>query len=324
MRMIDRREILQSLTGAAAALAVPAAFSQQSTRILVGFPPGGLPDLVARTLTDPIFKAMGTPAVVENKPGANGRLAAQAVKAAAPDGRTLLLCPASAMVHLPHVYNDLGYDPFADFVPVAQIVDNDFAFAINAKIPAQNLTEFAAWCKQNPQLATYGTPGPGSSPHLMGVMIAKGLGITMNHIPYRGTNFALADIGGGHITAMIAASSFVAGPHKAGQLRALGITGRNRLPAMPDVPTFAESKLPQLTLTEGTWVFAPAKTPQATVDKLADALIGALQTREMQNLIQGQAEPAPLRSKALATLMREEFDRRGADIRAAGFTARTT
>lgn len=318
----NRRNALQALAAAGAAWAVPGAQAQAATaRILVGFPPGGLPDMVARAIAEPIGQALGVAAVVDNRPGANGRIAAQAVKNAAPDGRTVLLCPASAMVHLPHVYKDLGYDPFTDFVPVAQVVENDFAFAISPKIPARDLKEFAAWCRANPQAATYGTPGPGSLPHFMGVALAKALGVTLNHIPYKGTNFAITDLGGGHIAAMISSSTFVVTPHQNGQVRVLGVTGRQRLPALPDVPTFLEQGITPLNITDGTWVMAPAKTPQAMVDKLAEAVISSLQGREMKQVTSGQAQAAPLRPAALRERMRQEFDQRGSYIRAAGFSA---
>ena len=320
-----RRHTLRTLLGAGVTLSTMPGWAQSSTvKILVGFPPSGLPDQVARAIAEPVAQAMGVPAVVENRPGANGRIAAQAVKNAAADGHTLLLCPASAMVHLPHVYKDLGYDPFTDFVPVAQVVENDFAFAIGPKIPAKDLKEFAAWCREHPQMASFGTPGPGSSPHFMGVTLARALGVDMNHIPYRGNNFAITDMAGGHISSMISSSTFVVAPHKAGQVRVLGITGRQRLPSLPDVPTFAEQGIAQLSISEGTWVMAPARTPAAVVDKLADAVIGSLKTRAMQQVIQGQAEAAPLRSAALVQRMRQEFDQRGAGIRATGFSASQT
>lgn len=321
----SRRHTLSTLLGAGASLASLPGWAQSSNvKILVGFPPSGLPDQVARAIADPIAQAMGVPALVDNRPGANGRIAAQAVKNAAPDGMTLLLCPASAMVHLPHVYKDLGYDPFTDFAPVAQVVENDFAFAINPKIPARDLKEFAAWCRENPQTASYGTPGPGSAPHFMGVTLARAMGVQMNHIPYRGNNFAITDMAGGHISSMISSSTFVVNPHKTGQVRVLGITGRQRLPSLPEVPTFTELGIPPLNISEGTWVMAPARTPPAVVEKLADAIIASLKTRAMQQVIQGQAEAAPLRPAALTQRMRQEFDQRGVGIRATGFSANQT
>jgi tripartite-type tricarboxylate transporter receptor subunit TctC len=299
----------------------PAAAQAGPVRVFVGFPAGGLPDAVARSLAPAVGALMGSPAVVENRPGANGRLAAQSVRAAAPDGRTLLVCPASAMVHLPHVYKDLGYDPFTDFAPVAQLVENAFAFAISGKLPARNLAEWAAWCRDHPAQATFGSPGQGSSPHFMGVTLARGLGVAMSHIPYRGNNFTLTDVSGGHISGMVSTTGQLLPPHKAGQLRILGVTSPKRLPELPEVPTFAEQGVPALTLTEGTWAFAPARTPPAVLERLGEAVLGALKQREIATALETQADIAPLGPAALAARLRRDFDERGAGIRAAGFTA---
>lgn len=321
MSMNRRHAIFHTLAIAALGTpALPLRAQAGAVKIMVGFPPSGLPDLVARALADPLGKALGVPAVVENKPGANGRVAAQAVKNAAPDGRTLLVAPASGMVHLPHVYDNLGYDPFKDFVPVAQLVENDFAIAISPKVPATNLREFAEWARKNPDRATFASPGQGSSPHFMGVVLARAIDAPLRHVPYRGSNFAVTDVISGTVSAMIASSTFVATAHKAGQMRMLATTGAKRLAATPQVPTFAELGIPKLSISEGTWLLAPAGTPAPVVDKLAAAAVAAVDSREMKGVIQDQAEPAPLGPAALSKLMREEFERRGEGIRAAGFT----
>lgn len=318
-----RRVFLRQL-GAAAVTGFAAAplFAQRGPiRVYVGFPPGGLPDLVARAVAEQFKRSMGVAAVVENKPGANGRIAGQAVKNAAPDGTSFLVAPASGMVHLPHVYKDLGFDPLTDFVPIAQMVENDFALAINSRIPATNLTEFAAWCRANPAQATFASPGTGSSPHLMGLQIAKALGVTISHVPYRGSNLALADLLGGHVASMISSTSFVMQPHKTGQVRILATTGRARSKVLSEVPTFEESGMKQLTLTEGTWLLAPARMPADLVEKFSQAAIESIKSKEMQVVLDGQTVEAPVGAKDLARQMREEYDERGAQIKAAGFSA---
>lgn len=321
--MTKRRNVLQTLAAAGILPVLPFARAQSpSNRILVGFPAGGLPDIVARGIAVGVSQALEGPSVVENRPGANGRLAGQAVKAAAPDGRTLLVCPASAMVHLPHVYKDLGYDPFADFAPVAQLVENAFAFAISAKNPARNLAEWGVWCKQNPEQATYGSPGQGSSPHFMGDQVGRALAAPMRHVPYRGNNFALTDVTGGHISGMVSTTGQLTPQHKAGHIRILAVTARTRLPELPAVPTFEEQGMAQLTLTEGTWVMAPGRTSAAVVDKLSAAILGLLKSQpQLAASLEIQADVAPLGAAALAQRLREDFDRRGAGIRAAGFSA---
>ena len=164
--------------------------------------------------------------------------------------------------------------------------------------------------------------GQGSSPHFMGDQVGRALGVPMRHIPYRGNNFALTDVTGGHISGMVSTTGQLAPQHKAGNLRILAVTARTRLPELPDVPTFAEANIPQLTLTEGTWVLAPARTPAAVVDKLSAAILGLLKSQpQLAASFEAQADLAPLGAAALAQRLREDFDRRGAGIRAAAFSA---
>jgi len=317
---LNRRQFAASVAAASLISQPFAALAQRGgMRIFVGFPPGGLPDLVARAVADQLRQSFGTPVVVENRPGANGRIAGQAVKNAAPDGNTFLVAPASNIVHLPHVYSDLGYDPIKDFAPVAQMVENDFAFTISSKIPATNLREFAAWCAKNPDKATFASPGAGSSPHLMGVMVAKSLGTRLTHVPYKGSSFALTDLVGGHVSAMMSSTSFVVQQHKSNQVRILATTGRSRSSVLPQVPTFQEQGMAELTLTEGTWLLAPAKTPQAIIDKASDAAVLSVQGPEMQAVIDGQTIAAPLGAIVMRRLMLAEFEKRGAQVKANGF-----
>ncbi len=319
---LTRRQFAVSAAAASLIASPLAALAQRtSMRVFVGFPPGGLPDLVARAVADQLRQSFGTPVVVENRPGANGRIAGQAVKNAAPDGNTFLVAPASNIVHLPHVYTDLGYDPLKDFVPVAQMVENDFAFTINPKIPATNLKEFAAWCNANPDKATFASPGAGSSPHLMGLLVAKALGTRLTHVPYKGSSFALTDLIGGHVSAMVSSTSFVVQQHKGNQLRILATTGRARSSVLPQVPTFQELGMGELTLTEGTWLLAPARTPQAIIDKASDAAVQSVQGPEMQAVIDGQTVAAPLGAIVMRRLMLAEFEKRGAQVKATGFSA---
>ena len=321
--LIDRRSFMQTMGAATiAGAAMPMAQAQGNTiRIYVGFPPGGLPDLVARAVAEQFKRSFGVSALVDNKPGANGRIAGQAVKNAAADGSSFLVAPASGMVHLPHVYKDLGFDPLTDFVPIAQLVENDFALAIYPKVPAQNLKEFAAWCQAHPDQATFGSPGTGSSPHLMGLQIAKALGVRITHVPYRGSNLALGDLLGGHVSSMISSTSFVLQPDRTGQVRILATTGRARSATLPQVPTFEELGMKQLTLTEGTWLLAPARMAPELVEKFSKAALESIKSKEMQVVLDGQTVEAPVGASALAGQMREEYAERGAQIKAFGFSA---
>jgi tripartite-type tricarboxylate transporter receptor subunit TctC len=316
----------RGLLGAALAVGTLAASRRAAAqpkapmKLLVGFPAGGLPDQVARTLADALRESLGTPVIVENRVGANGRIAIQAVKAAAPDGTTLLLTPGLGMTHLPHVYTDLGFDPFTDFMPVSGTVESDFAFAIDPGVPARTLREFAEWARNTPARAAYGSAGEGSAPHLMGYQLAKGLGVPMQHIPYKGANFALTDLMGGHLASLFATTPFLLTPHQNGKARVIGVTGTARSPKLPEVPTFRELGLPELSVIDGTWVLAPARTPTAIIDRLAAACSDAVASPGMKALIaQQHLVAAPIGPAALAKAMREQYDRQGAAVRAAGF-----
>lgn len=289
--------------------------------IYVGFPPGGLPDAVARAVAEQLRRGFASSAIVENRPGANGRLAVQAVKNAAPDGNTLLVAPAAAVVFLPHVYNDLGYDPLVDLVPVAQLVQNDFALAINPKIPAKTFKEFAAWCKANPNEATFGTSGAGSAPDFMGVLVGRAMKTKYTDVPYRGAAQALTDTIGGQLASVIATTQLLLPQHEAGQVRILAVTGPARDQQLPSVPTFRELGFPDLTITDAMWVLAPAKTPAARVNALATSVLDTLKLKTMTNLIKTEnLQPAPIAAAPLAKLERDQYARWGSMIKAAGYT----
>jgi tripartite-type tricarboxylate transporter receptor subunit TctC len=319
---INRRQFTARILAASAAASVFPSHAQRGTvRLFVGFPPGGLPDQVARAVAEQMRRAMDVPVVVENRPGANGRIAGQAVKAAAADGFTYWVAPASNIVHLPHVYSDLGYDVLTDFAPVAQVVENDFAFAISAKVPATTLKEFAEWCGKNPDKAAFGSAGAGSTPHLMGLMVAKALGVKLLHVPYKGSTLVLNDLTGGHLSGIVSVTSSVTRQHKAGSVRILATTSRTRSVVLPQVPTFAELGMGELTLTEGTWVLAPARTPQTMIEKASIAAMEAAGSRELPAVIEGQTIAAPLGPIELRQLLQSEFARRGAMVKSIGFSA---
>jgi len=307
--------------GVAAAAVMPSALAQGDTiKIMVGFPAGGLPDLIARALSEQLRAAFGVPAIVENRPGANGRLAGQAVKKAAPDGNTLLVAPASNIVFLPHVYSDLGYDPMVDFVPVAQFVENDFAFAVNPKVPVESIAQWADWCRKNRERAAYGSPGKGSAMHFMGHVLSKALDVPMKHVPYRGTTMALNDVTGGHIASMWATTSFLIPHHAGGRVRILATTGEGRSPKLPQVPTFRELGLKGLAIVEGIWLLAPAGTPAPRLDKLSTVATDSVKSKEMQAISTGQdASMAPLGRKELAKVMKQEFEERRLAVASAAF-----
>lgn len=319
----SRRTVLAQIAGtlAASALGSRAWAQGDSIKVILGFPPGGLPDLVARSVAEQLQQVLGVTAVVENNPGANGRRAAQAVRRAAADGRTLLIAPASNIVFLPHVYKDLGYDPLTDFVPVAQFVESDFAFAVNSKLPVESLAQWGAWCRAHPQEAVYGSPGTGSVMHFLGHALSKALNAPMKHIPYKGNSFALNDVGGGHVSSLWATTPFLIPFHQKGQVRVLGTTGPARSAKLPQTPTFRELGFKDLDLVEGIWLLAPAATPAAQLDKLERASLESVKSPAMTNIVTSlDAMMAPLGRAELAKVMKQEYERRKSAVAQSGFS----
>ncbi|HYF18856.1 MAG TPA: tripartite tricarboxylate transporter substrate-binding protein, partial [Ramlibacter sp.] len=226
---------------AAASLAAPAALAQdRTTRIYVGFPPGGSVDVVARLLAEKMRTALGQNVIVDNKPGAGGRVALNELKKAAPDGQTLCLSPSGALVIQPWLFQNLGYDPVKDFTPVSRVTTFDFAVTAGPAAPAGDLRAVLAWMKANPGRANYATSGAGTVPHFAGMMLGQTAGVPLTHVAYRGGAPAAQDLIGGQVPLMVDTASETLEHHKAGKVRILAVTGEQRSRALPDVPTLKE------------------------------------------------------------------------------------
>ncbi|MDB5913157.1 MAG: tctC, partial [Ramlibacter sp.] len=218
---------------AAAALATPAVLAQERTmRILVGFPPGGSADVIARLLAEKMRATLGQNVIVDNKPGAAGRLVLAELKRAAPDGQTLVLSPSGAMVIAPWLYSNIGYDPIKDFTPVSRIVTFDFAVTAGPGAPAGDLKSVLAWMKANPGKANYATSGAGTVPHFAGLLLSNAAGVQLTHVAYRGGAPAAQDLIGGQIPLMVDTASETLEHHKAGKVRILAVTGEQRSRAL--------------------------------------------------------------------------------------------
>ena len=209
-------------------------------RILVGFAPGGTADIIARVVAEKMTASVGQPVIVENRPGAIGRITADAVKAAAPDGTMIMVMPIGPMAVVPHVYKDITYDPIKDFTPIALGATFQFAIAAGPASGAKTWSEFAAWARANPTKAAYATSGAGSLPHFFGVLLGRGIGVEMVHVPYKGSAAYLNDLVGGQIPAAVDAIADLTELHRAGKVKVLASSGATRSTALPDVPTFNE------------------------------------------------------------------------------------
>jgi tripartite-type tricarboxylate transporter receptor subunit TctC len=246
-------------------------------KLLVGFPPGGGTDAIARVLADKMKDSLGQPVVVENKPGAGGQLAAQALKAAPADGTTLFLSHDHTVTILPLVTQNPGFNPATDFVPVAGFATFVNAFAVSGGTPAKNVAEYVAWVKSAGQgKGAVGIPAPASTPEFVVKLMGQKFGLDLLAPPYRGSAPMMADMLGNQIAAGVASVPDFIENHKAGKLRIVAVLGGQRQATLPDVPTFAELGLGGLEDLPYYGLFAPAGTPKAALDRVADALAKAV------------------------------------------------
>jgi tripartite-type tricarboxylate transporter receptor subunit TctC len=291
-------------------------------KIIVGFAAGGSSDVAARLIAEKLNSSLGVPVLVENKVGAGGRIAAEALKNAAPDGSTLLLAPLVVSVLAPLVYKQLSYDALRDFAPLTQVATYQFALAVGPNHPANNMAEFVAWMKANPAQASFGSPAPGSLPHFFGLMIGQAIGVNMVHVAYKGGVPLATDLMGGQVPCGIDALSDMAELDRAGKIRIIATSGARRSPLLPAVATFAEQGFPAIESSGWIGVYAPAKTPRAVVDRLSSAINAAIRTPELQaRLLKLGYEPTGTTPSELSAIMSADSARWAPIIKASGFSA---
>jgi len=263
------------------------AWSQAQTppvHLLVGFPAGGGTDAIARILADKLKDQLGTPVLVENKAGAGGQIAAQALKAAAPDGATFFLSHDHTISILPLVVKNPGYDSAKDFVPVAGFATFVNALAVSGGTPAKSVSEYVAWVKsQGGGKGTVGVPAPASTPEFLVKVIGQKYGLDLQSAPYRGSAPMMGDMLGNQIAAGTGSVPDFIENHKAGKIRVVAVLGTKRQAALPDVPTFAELGLAGFEDMPYYGIFAPAGTPKAALDKFSDALAKVVALPEVKD-----------------------------------------
>lgn len=288
-------------------------------RILVGFPPGGSADIVARLLADKMRVTLGQNVIVDNKPGAAGRVALGELKRAAPDGQTFVLAPSGALVVLPWLLKDLGYDAVKDFTPVARVVTFDFAITAGPAAPAGDIKTILAWMKDNPGKANYGTPGAGTVPHFTGVLLSQGAGIPMTHVAYKGGAPAVNDLLGGQIPVVIDTPLETIEHHRAGKLRIVAVTGETRTKSLPEVPTLNESGIP-ITADAFFGFFGPPGLPAEVTSRISRAVAEALKASDVAERIYSLGlAPAYGSGAELAATQAGHLKRWEAPIKASGF-----
>jgi len=326
MHTIDRRHFLLGSLALGAGVA-PVARAQPRPdllRVVCGYPPGGSIDTISRKLAERLGGGrFAANTVVDNKPGAAGRLAVEDVKRTSPDHPVLLITPASVVTMYPHVFRQLAYDPFTDLSPVSTVATTGFTLAVGPKVPASvaTLEDFLRWCRANPGLAMLGNAGAGSMPHLMGLQLERESRTPLTHVPYRGSGQAAIAVAGGELASVLATEASARPLVQAGKLRLLATAWPERSPFFPQVPTFAEQGLPVMTVREWFGAFVPARVPPAAVQALSDALRTALNDADLRdtwerNCLQVDASgPAPL-----LAAMRNEHAQWATLVKATGFT----
>ena len=262
---------------------------------VVGYPAGGATDVLARIVAENLGKAIATPIIVENKPGAGGRIATELVKNARLDGNTLLFSISSPMVVYPYIYKKVGYDPLKDFQPIGTIATQTLSLAVGPAVPAEvrTLKEYGDWTRKNPQQATFGGVS-GTAPHFAGIEYARAAGLDLQLTPYKGGNQAVMDVLGGHVPAVITPVAETQPYHASGKLRVLATMGAQRSKILPDVPTMAESGYPQINFQTWTGLLAPVGVPLGVIADLNAALKTTLaDPNVVASIAKLGMEPAP-------------------------------
>ena len=298
------------------------AFPTKPVRIVAPFPPGGPIDVLARTVADHYQKKTGQGVVVENRAGGAGNIGIQAVAQAPADGHTWLFIPQGNITINATLMKDLPFNWERDFAPVTLIAYAPNILVVNPSVPARNVKELIQYAKANPGKLTYGSPGIGSSLHLIGELMKREAGIEISHVPYKGTTQAMQDLLGGQISMMFGSAPTLMPQVKAGKLRALAVTTAKRTPAAPELPTLVESGLKSLDVPSWYGALVPAKTPKDVVQKIHADIAAIVQSAEVKQVLEGQGlYPVANRPDEFAAQIRRETAVWARVIREAGIKA---
>lgn len=304
------------------AQAQPAApYPTKPIRLIVPFPPGGGGDILARLVMTQVARELGQPLVVENIAGAGGNLGSQNAAKASADGYTLLYATNGTFGINHTLYKSAGFDPLRDFEPVSRLTRIATLAVVRPDFPAATMTELLAQLKSKPGKYTYGSAGNGTTSHLAMEILKSTIGLAVVHIPYRGGAPAITDLIGGQVDVMIEIMPNAAPQVRSGRLRALAVSTAQRVQAMPDVPTIAESGAPGFDVSAWDAVFAPRGTPPAVIARLESAVQKVLASPELRRQLQDRgAEPAPLPTAELGRFVQSEIQRWGAAVKRSGAT----
>ena len=292
-------------------------YPNRPIRLVVTVPPGGAADFIARLVGGKLAESLGQPVVVENRGGAGGTIAADAVAKAPPDGYTLLQNSITTHGVGPHLYASLPYDPVRDFAPVSGLALLPLIMAVNSDLPSRNIGEFIAYTKANP--VNFASSGNGGAPHMAAELFKSVTGAPLTHVPYKGSGPAVADLVGGRVQIMFDAAPSLIAHIRSGRLRVLGAASAERNRLLPEVPTFGELGYPKVAVSLWYGLLAPAGTPKPVVEKLNREAARALTSPDVRDKLQAQgAEPMPGTPEAFASFMQEEMAKWAPVVKQAG------
>jgi tripartite-type tricarboxylate transporter receptor subunit TctC len=318
--MMHRRQFSKALWGlSVASLGAQVQAQSQSVKLLVGFAAGGSVDLTARALADALKDSLGRTVIVENRPGAAGRLVLEAVKQAKPDGDTLMLVPHGPMTLFPWIHRNLRYDPNKDFTPVGRVCVVDYALTTGPATPAKTIGEYLQWARDPKNKASFGSPGAGTIPHFIGQGFTQRTQTDIVHVPYKGSALTMVDLMGGNVSLGVSPLADAIEHHRNGKVRILATTGSQRSTSLKDVPTLKEVGI-DLVVDGWYGVYAPAGLPEPQLQALSKALESAVMKQE-EFFLKNAMRAAPLRPEALAQLQRTEMAQWEPWVKASGFRA---
>ncbi len=318
---MNGRHFLSALA-AAFALSVSAQNAKPPLKILVGFPPGGSADVIARQIASRMSAGLdGQAVVVENKPGAAGRIAIDSLKNAAPDGNTVIVMPSGPVVLFPHVYKKLNYDPVKDLSPISQLASFQFCIVSGPKTNVKNMAEMRALAKTDPGSTNFGSSGNGTVPHFLGIMLGDAAGIPMNHVPFQGGAPAMNALLGGHVGYTMDVVTEALEQHRSGKARIIAVAGASRAAQIPDVPTLREQGVP---IDASAWfaMYGPANLPAEIVQRLNRAVLLAMKDAEFAAKLTALGlEPIGSSPEQLAAVQKADFAKWEKPVKSSGFTA---
>jgi tripartite-type tricarboxylate transporter receptor subunit TctC len=300
-------------------LAAASARAAEITRMLVGFPPGQATDTVARLIADRLAPALGETVIVENRPGQGGSIALASLSQSPADGRTMVLAPLASMVVNPHMYKTVGYDIFRDLAPVALVADLPLLLVVNPSVPVKTVPELVAYAKANPDKLSNPSSGNGTLSHLGMEVFKQAAGITILHVPYRGSPPAMVDLMAGTVNVAMDTVAVTAPFIRDGKMRLLASAYSKRVASFPDTPTVAEAGYPQVDFSAWLGVVVAAGTPKARIDQLGAALTAIAQSPEIEAKFAGLgAMPHPKGPREFGEFLKSEDARWSAIVAKSG------